>query len=581
MSVIFPDSPEINDSFEQNDILYVWDGDKWISLYGTSNYVGASGATGPKGAPGNPGPDNSDGATGATGPTGVTGSSGIVGPASSQGVTGDKGLDGIKGPTGVVGPAASQGVTGNKGVTGEQGVIGNQGPASSQGVTGVKGVTGNQGPIGDPAPAANVGATGDKGPTGPQGATGDKGPIGNPSTVKGATGDTGPQGASGPTGLTGTTGSTGFVGSPGVANTLNSIGNVNAPSPANDQVLKYDSFSNNYVNSSVSVPNAAIVPTLTATETLMGTNFTLLIDEFPTNSSQISFNPNSSGRVVLNFFSTTTFEDGDYIEISRPASGLAPIKYYFGRDRDAFPNDVFEVPNSIDYNVAQIARLSSTLNGLTIRRFNVVETSVSSTGLQADYFTATQGGTVTTGVINESPNATTFLPSDSSFSSLELNTTATNSVRIIGNLDTSSLTLNYSFNENTAPNNFPYPNGVAYAYRGFTTLRVSRTDLSGSLLPYASVVSAGQSYGLYINFSSGSSFTYRPYIGTVTVQENRADLNMVAFNLSVNFPNVSTVYPCLIRLFPTQADAQFWAAGDTADFNMVIDNSGNLSSTPA
>ena len=148
-AIDFPSPPELNEEFEANGHIWIWDGVKWE--------VKRTAPIGP---------------TGAAGPTGATGPTGDIGPTGPQGDLG---------PTG---PEST--ITGPTGPTGD---LGPQGPTGPQGSTGLEGATGPTGPTG----AAST-VTGPAGPTGPRGVTGPTGPTGAASNVPGPTGPTGPQG---------------------------------------------------------------------------------------------------------------------------------------------------------------------------------------------------------------------------------------------------------------------------------------------------------------------------------------------------------------------------------------------------
>ena len=64
MSINFPNSPSLNQTYVFGNITWVWNGSAWDKVSTASGYLGA---TGPRGA---------TGATGATGPQGVTGATG-------------------------------------------------------------------------------------------------------------------------------------------------------------------------------------------------------------------------------------------------------------------------------------------------------------------------------------------------------------------------------------------------------------------------------------------------------------------------------------------------------------------------
>lgn len=73
MALDFPSGPVINDTYEYENLTYVWDGEKWLSLDRTI----ATGATGPIGA------------TGATGPSGSVNNVPVINSLPSSGVSGD------------------------------------------------------------------------------------------------------------------------------------------------------------------------------------------------------------------------------------------------------------------------------------------------------------------------------------------------------------------------------------------------------------------------------------------------------------------------------------------------------------
>ena len=323
MSVNFPESPQTNDSFERNGILYIWDGGKWICVAASQNYQGATGATGPIGATGSPGPESSNGATG------------------------------------------------------------------------------------------------------PKGATGPQGPIGDPSTIQGATGDIGVTGATGNEGLAGTNGATGATGVTGLADTLNSIGDVDVPSPLDDQILQYKSLTGNYEASDIEVPDASVVTTLSPTETLLATDF-----QYSQNSpgfNQFWFTVDANGLVALNLeYPLGQLNVGDVMEISRPASGLAPIKYYFGNEA----NNTFYVPNSLTYNEAQVAKLGSisgSFDNFTIRTYTYDQTfNLSVNDLEASNLEANTTATFEAVLVDNTGEIE--IPSDNSFGTIE----ATSSVKLQG-----------------------------------------------------------------------------------------------------------------------------------------------------
>lgn len=245
MSSILPKNPQINDSFQLNDVMYIWDGERWISVFAViDTYRGATGATGPIGGVGVP-VDGSTGARGATGPQGSVG------------------VSTIQGATGLIGEVRP----GSIGLTGE----------------------------------TLVGATGASGVTAP----------------------------------------------------LNDIGDVDATSPSNGQILRYNSFTNNYVISDSEIPPGSLIPTLDYTEILLGTDFKYGPTDGVTNGFYFGI---SSTRTTLNitpFPPSSSIDVGDILEISRPDSGLPPIRYvslYSGLNN-------FPVLNSPNYNINQLSRL--------------------------------------------------------------------------------------------------------------------------------------------------------------------------------------------------------------------------------
>lgn len=148
-AIDFPSPPELNEEFEANGHIWIWDGVKWE--------VKRTAPIGP---------------TGAAGPTGSTGPIGDTGPTGPQGDVGPTGPDStVTGPTGPTGALGPQGPTGSQGPTGPQG---------SQGPTGAQGLDSQ--------------VTGPQGPTGPRGVVGPTGPTGAQSEVPGPLGPTGPAG---------------------------------------------------------------------------------------------------------------------------------------------------------------------------------------------------------------------------------------------------------------------------------------------------------------------------------------------------------------------------------------------------
>ena len=100
MSIDFPNSPTINDTFSSGSRSWLWDGVAWRL---------ANASIGPQGPTGSVGPTGPTGPTGATGADSfVTGPTGAIGPTGPTGATGDPG-----GPTGPTGPAGPTGPEGN------------------------------------------------------------------------------------------------------------------------------------------------------------------------------------------------------------------------------------------------------------------------------------------------------------------------------------------------------------------------------------------------------------------------------------------------------------------------------------
>ena len=86
----FPSSPNNGDSFTQNGVTFVWDGEAW-RRQGVAGPTGAQGSTGSTGPTGN---------TGAQGATGTTGAQGATGSTGAQGATGSGGSTGAQGAAG-------------------------------------------------------------------------------------------------------------------------------------------------------------------------------------------------------------------------------------------------------------------------------------------------------------------------------------------------------------------------------------------------------------------------------------------------------------------------------------------------
>jgi hypothetical protein len=106
MSINFPASPEVNDTYSFGGRTWKFNGAGWEAITTTFGPTGPQGDTGPTGATGDTGPTGPQGETGLTGDTGPTGPQGEVGPTGPQGETGDTGPTG---PQGEVGPTGAQG----------------------------------------------------------------------------------------------------------------------------------------------------------------------------------------------------------------------------------------------------------------------------------------------------------------------------------------------------------------------------------------------------------------------------------------------------------------------------------------
>ena len=112
MAANFPDSPSINDTFTDNGLTFVWNGEAW-------KLNSSSGTKGEKGQKGEVGATGDKGQKGQKGEVGDKGQKGEIGPAGGsggQGNKGDKGDTGQKGQTG-----ADNSTKGQKGQKGEQG----------------------------------------------------------------------------------------------------------------------------------------------------------------------------------------------------------------------------------------------------------------------------------------------------------------------------------------------------------------------------------------------------------------------------------------------------------------------------
>ena len=281
-------------------------------LTGEQGATGATGLIGPDGATGLIGPDGATGATGPigiSGPAGPPGTTGATGPQGDIGPTGPPGTGGTpggNGPTGATGPQGDQGPTGPDGPTGPTGATGIDGATGATGpVSTIPGPPGGDGPTGPPGPQGATGPQGDEGPTGPDGPTGPTGATG-PQGPAGGGGNPGPPGPAGTvetltlaTSGTGLSGSASFDGTsattftvtsdatsandvntivardgsgnfsagtisatfsgdgssltnlPAPTIALNDLSDVNASSPGDDTVLRYESLSSTWGSESV------------------------------------------------------------------------------------------------------------------------------------------------------------------------------------------------------------------------------------------------------------------------------------------------------------------------------------------
>ena len=102
MAVYFPPNPDINDTVEDGDRLWTWNGSSWD--LSSDTYVEA-GQPGPAGPPGPPGPSGTDGTPGFDG----IGSPGLIGTPGATGATGLTGTPGATGPLGAPGPGGTPG----------------------------------------------------------------------------------------------------------------------------------------------------------------------------------------------------------------------------------------------------------------------------------------------------------------------------------------------------------------------------------------------------------------------------------------------------------------------------------------
>ena len=133
MAANFPDSPSINDTFTDNGLTFVWNGEAW-------KLNSSSGTKGEKGQKGEVGATGDKGQKGQKGEVGDKGQKGEIGPAGGsggQGNKGDKGDTGQKGQTG-----ADNSTKGQKGQKGEQGTSIKGEPGADNSTKGQKGEVG-------------------------------------------------------------------------------------------------------------------------------------------------------------------------------------------------------------------------------------------------------------------------------------------------------------------------------------------------------------------------------------------------------------------------------------------------------
>ena len=171
MAANFPDSPSINDTFTDNGLTFVWNGEAW-------KLNSSSGTKGEKGQKGE------------------------VGATGDKGQKGQKGEVGDKGQKGEIGPAGGSGGQGNKGDKGDTGQKGQTGADNS--TKGQKGQKGEQGTSIKGEPGADNSTKGQKGEVGADNSTkgqkGEQGIQGNPgadNSTKGQKGEVGAQGNQG------------------------------------------------------------------------------------------------------------------------------------------------------------------------------------------------------------------------------------------------------------------------------------------------------------------------------------------------------------------------------------------------
>jgi hypothetical protein len=180
MSIDFPNSPTVNDSFTSGSTTWKWDGTVWKVV----RDFAPTGATGPAGNTG------AQGNTGATGLTGINwagqwdfvayavgnvvqyaGSSYYCVTAISLGDSSSH-VPGASARWELLSSKGSTGGTGAAGSTGQTGATGNNGTIGVDGATGQTGAVGNTGATGLTGANGNTGATGVTGATGPTGPDG-------------------------------------------------------------------------------------------------------------------------------------------------------------------------------------------------------------------------------------------------------------------------------------------------------------------------------------------------------------------------------------------------------------------------
>ena len=105
MAANFPNSPSLNDTFTDNGLTFVWNGEAW-------KLNSSSGTKGEKGQKGEVGVTGNVGDKGQKGEVGDKGQKGEIGSTGGTGGTGDKGQ---KGATGSGGSSGSDGDKGQKG----------------------------------------------------------------------------------------------------------------------------------------------------------------------------------------------------------------------------------------------------------------------------------------------------------------------------------------------------------------------------------------------------------------------------------------------------------------------------------